>query len=161
MGSEKSRYMYRNNRIPAPLNIDELKPYLIDLGAKRLADMMWMSAQWNEVLRRSVMGAIGIQASQDLATAKAAIDYALDLPTDISYQESGYGLILYEIQNTLEGLMEDSVNPVGVLELARYTCDQAEKRIENFQDDWDWVSSLECLQEWLKLKKMEIQTFRK
>jgi len=151
MGSEKSRYLYRNNRISAPLDINKLKACLLDLGVERLAEIVWMVAQRDEALLKSVMGAIGIQiASQDLERAKAAIDYALELPDYISYKESGYGLILHEIKTTLQELIEDSVKPRFVLELARYTCHQAEKRIENFHDDWDWVSSLAELQEWLK-----------
>ena len=151
MSSEKSRYLNNHNRPSAPFPFRELKSHLSNLGMNRLVDVLWSVAQRDEVLGKTLMGSIGIQlADGNLEKAKIAINYALDLAYSISYKEHGYGLILGEIKTTLEGLLEVSSNKEFVVDLAEYTCNQGRLRIQNFDDDWDWLISLELLEEWLQ-----------
>ena len=81
---------------------------------------------------------------------KQAIDYALELPDYIKYNHHGYGLILDEIKTTLEQLLDASCNKEYIVTLARHVTVNAQKLIENFDDDWDWISSLEPFEEWLQ-----------
>jgi hypothetical protein len=149
MSSEKYRYLFKG--VSPPLTCSDLKSYLPNFGIKRLVEIIWLVSQNNDRLYRALMGSIGIEvANEDLEKAKHAIDYALDLPEYIKYNKHGYGLILDEMKTTLEHLLASSCNKEFVVHLARYIITRAQKLTENFDDDWDWTSSLEPFEEWLQ-----------
>jgi hypothetical protein len=149
MSSEKYRYLSRG--VSAPLTCSELKLYLPKFGIRRLVETIWLASQNNDKLYKALMVAIGIElANGDLKKAKHAIDYALDLPDYIKYNENGYGLILDEIKTTLEFLLDSACNKKFVVNIAKYATIKGRKLIENFDDAWDWICSLERLEEWLQ-----------
>ena len=96
------------------------------------------------------MVSVGIQLAEgNLEKAKAAIDYALHFPDYIRYNDHGYGLILNETRVTLECLA-DKINKEFVLDVAEYAFERGQVVSQNFEDDWDWISSLEDLENWIK-----------
>ena len=93
---------------------------------------------------------MGIQlANGSWEKAKAAVDYAFHFPNHIHYNEHGHGLIISELKATLE-CMKDEVNKKFVLRVAQYAFELGQKIAFKFEDEWDWVSALEELEEWIK-----------
>lgn len=149
MASEK--YRNRSRDVSIPLTLSEIKLYLPNFGIKRLVEIIWIASQNNDRLYKTLMGAVGIElANGNLKKAKQAIDYALDLPDYVKYNEHGYGIILDELKTSLEHLLNSSCNKKFILELAKYIVDKSQHLIENFDDGWDWICSLERFEEWLQ-----------
>ena len=148
MPSEKSRYLNRKRGPMPPMDFNELKDHLPSLGSERLADLLWIRAEQDEILRKVLMAAVGIQsASGDFEKAKIAIDYALHFPDFIRYTEDGHGQILEEIKVCLENIANNGKREFAI-RVARHAIDRGQEVAENFQDDWDWTSSLKNLSEW-------------
>ncbi len=151
MPSEKSRYL--NRRLPSPLDFTGLKIHLASFEVEHLANLLWMSAQTNCVLQKALVASIGLRlANGEFEKAKTAIDYALDFPDYIRYYERDYGLIMYEIHTTLNYLYQKS-DKAFILRVAEYLFDLGKKVAECFEDDWEWIISLEDFENWLKTIK--------
>ena len=148
MSSETLRYLERNRGFDAPIGFTELKKYLPMLSIERMVDILWICAQYDPVLVKSLMGSVGILLShEDWEKAKAAVDYAIHFPDYIRYTERGYGQVLEEIKTTLEHFVnQDQIE--FVLRIAQYTIERGHVLVENFEDSWDWVSSLENFEQW-------------
>ncbi len=152
MPSEKMRYL-KNCGPRSPLNFKELKKHLPALGAKRLAEIIWLRAQYDSALGQAIMGSIAIQlANGDWEATKAAIDYALHLPDHIRYSEGDYGIILDEITVALEYLHQQGKGDFA-RKAAQYTIELATIRMENFEDGWGWECSLDMLVSWASQHK--------
>lgn len=159
MSSEKPCYLNKKCSPSAPLNFADLKTKLLSFGIKRLVDILWIRAQRDTVLNKVLMVSVGIPlavvsvgiplAEGSLEKAKAAIDYTLYFPDYIRYNDHGYGIILDEIRVTLECL-EDKIHKEFVLGIAEYAFERGQIVSQNFEDDWDWNSSLEDLENWIK-----------
>lgn len=148
MPSEKSRYL--NRRLPSPLDFDKLQMHLISFEREHLANLLWMSAQTNCVLQKALVASISLRlANGEFEKAKSAIDYALDFPDYIRYYERGYGIIVNEIHTTLKYLYQRN-DKAFVLRVSKYVLDLGKTVAECFEDDWDWISSLEDFEDWLK-----------
>lgn len=94
------------------------------------------------------MAAVTIRVRcHDWEPIKAAIDYALHFPEFVRYTESGHGQILDEIRNTLELLVQQG-NCELALRAAQHAITLGHEVAENFEDDWDWNSSLNELTRW-------------
>ena len=147
MPSEKSRYLGNDLGPAAPLGIDELRARLSSLDSSRLADLLWHRSQSDDVLlKASMVFAILQPASDDWETACAAIDYAIHFPDHVRYTERGHGLILDVIRQALD-LMKEGQREFA-LRVAGYAIERAHEVAENFEDDWDWTSSLNDLEKW-------------
>ena len=149
MPSEKSRYMLRNLEPEAPLDFDELRTELSTLGARHLAELLWLRAQYDDILRKSATVSIVLRLSKgDWDKAKKAIDYALHFPDYVRYTEDGHGLIIEEIKSALDVLAAQNQAEFA-LQIAQYAVEVGQKVADNFEDDWEWTSSLEDLVEWI------------
>jgi hypothetical protein len=148
MSSEKSRYLKRNRGPTCPLDEDDLMEHLPSLGPKRLAELLWVRAQNDKTLMKALMASVGIRlAGDNWDKAKSAIEYGLHFPDFARYTESGHGLILDEIKSTLQSLFEEG-NTEFAARAARYAVERAQEVAENFENDWDWTSSLDDLSKW-------------
>ncbi len=153
MPSEKSRYLRRNLGPPPPLNVNELRDHLGALGADQLAELVWSRSQYDDVLRKTLMVSVAARmAHGNWDKAKAAVDYALHFPDYVRYTERGHGQILREIEAALEFLVSRDQLELALC-LARYTIARGQEVAENFEDDWDWTSSLKSLAEWAQKSK--------
>ena len=149
MPSEKSRYLERNRGPEAPVEFMELKKHLSLFGTDRMAEILWIRAQYDDVLAKSLMGCAGILLSNgDWEKAKTAIDYALHFPDYVRYTDGGHGQILEEIKTTLEDLTKQNQREFA-LRIGQYVIERGHEISENFEDDWDWTSSLSNLKEWV------------
>jgi len=149
MPSEKSRYLNKRCGKLSPLDFDKLVSHIPKLGIERMATILWMAAERNEILRKALTVAIGLQlVNGNVEKAKVFIDYALDFNDHVSYKKDGHGLILDEIQTTLANL-DFSLNKEFIIHIAQYTLEKGHEVAMNFEDDWEWTSSLMQLEEWL------------
>lgn len=149
MPSERSLYIERNRRPAIPLEMDEFRNLLPSLGVKRLAEIIWTRAQEDDVLSKALMASICLRAANgDWEKAKSAIDYALHFPDYVRYIEGGHGLIIDEITSALQALSERG-NGEFAIRIARFAAERAQEVAENFEDDWDWTSSLDGLTKWI------------
>jgi len=148
MPSEKSRYLKRNYGPTCPLDDDDLTAHLPSLGAKRLAELLWVQAKNDKTLMKALMASVGIRlAGDDWDKAKNAIDYGLHFQDFVRYTEGGHGLILDELKSTLQSLFEEGHKEFAI-RAARHAVERAQEVAENFEDDWDWTSSLDDLSKW-------------
>jgi hypothetical protein len=149
VSSEKSRYLNRNRGPTPPLHLDDLPNHLAILGSDRLAELVWVRAQEDDVLRKALMTAVAIRVHcQDWEPIKAAINYALHFPEFVRYTESGHGQILDEIRNALEFLVHQGKRELA-LRAAQHAITLGNEVTENFEDDWDWTNSLNELTRWV------------
>jgi hypothetical protein len=147
MPSEKSRYLNRNRGPTQPFEFLELRERIAFLGVSRLAELLWIRAQNDDVLTKALMVTLSLNAGGDSELAKRAIDYALHFPDYVRYTERGHGQILDEIKISLQDWAEDGHREFA-LQLARYAIERAQSVSENFEDDWAWTCSLENLRKW-------------
>lgn len=150
MPTEKLRYLYKNRGPFAPLEFKELKKHLHQFKHEHLVELLWASAQRDDVLRKALMANISIQlAHGDWEKTKAAIDYAFHFPDYVHYNDSNQGLILDEIINTLE-ILKNQVSREFITRASQYILERGQQLIETFEDGWDWILSLESLEKWIK-----------
>ena len=145
--SEKSRYANRNRGPTPPFEFLELREQIPSLGVHRLAELLWIRAQNDDILTKALMVGLSIKSGTDSDLAKRAIDYALHFPDFVRYSEGGHGQILDEITTSLQDFANRGHRDLA-LQLARYTIARAQEVSENFEDDWAWTSSLEDLRKW-------------
>ncbi len=154
MSSEKLRYLKLRCGPSAPLEWSELKEQLPKLGIDRLADILFHSSENNDILKKLLMGTVGIQlAMGEWEKTKAAIDYAFHFPDYVRYTEHGHGQIIEEIITSLE-LLVDQGQEHFAIRIAEYAIEKAQSIAENFEDGWDWTSSIENLRQWVKMLKV-------
>ena len=150
MSSEKFRYLKRDQESSEFCSVEELRNHLSVLGINHLIEILWVRAQYDDVLRKILMSLLGIYLVQeDVDKAKKAVNNALDFPDYIRYTENGYDQILDEIKTILESLVSDGKKEFA-LQIAKHTISRGQSVAENFEDDWDWTSSLEDLQKWVE-----------
>lgn len=153
MPSEKSRYIHKNQGPTSPLTFESLREHIPVLGVARLTELLWVRAQEDDVLQKALTASIAIRTfSEDINKVKVAVDYALHFPDYVRYTESGHGLILDEIQSALEFLESLGKSDIA-LDIARHAIHLGQEVAENFEDDWDWTSSLKDLIEWTEMKR--------
>ncbi len=156
MPSEKRRYINRRRDPTPPFEFLELRKLIPSMGSDRLAEILWIRAQSDDMLGKVLMVTVALQAD-DLERAKLAVDYALHFPEFVRYTESGHGQILEEIKTSLENLAGEGRTDFA-LNIARYAIQRAHEVAENFEEDWDWISSIESLEEWSKNLKDRSET---
>ena len=150
MSSEKSRYLKRDREPIRPMDFNELLERLPSLGVNRLAEMLWSRAQEDDVLSKVTMVSVALRtAGDDLKKAITAVEYALHFPSYVRYTEKGHGQILHEIKSELEYLTQHGQSKFA-LEVARHAVELGQWVAGNFEDDFDWVSSLKVLSEWVE-----------
>lgn len=150
MPSERSRYSARNRGPSIPLEMTEFRDLLPSLGIDRLAEIAWIRAQEDDTLCKALIASVCLRAANgDWEKAKDAIEYALHFPDYVRYTEDGHGLILHEITSALRALTEQGQHDFA-LRVARFAADLAQSVAENFEDDWDWTSSLAELRKWIR-----------
>lgn len=133
-----------------PFDLNNLRDHLVTLGAERLAEIVWVRAQDDEVLQKSIMVTLALQdASEDWEKAKNAIDYALHFSNFVRYSEGGHSQVIDEIKKELENLYERG-NSDAAIQIARYTITRAQDIAENFEDDWEWTCGIKSLSDFLK-----------
>lgn len=133
-----------------PLEMEEFRSLLPSLGVDKLSEMAWIRAQEDDVLSKALMATICLRnADGDWEKAMGAIEYALHLPNYVRYTEGGHGIILDEIRSALQAIDEQGL-PEFALRAARFAIERAEAVAENFEDDWDWTSSLSDLKAWFE-----------
>ncbi len=148
MPSERSRYLKRSPN--APLHWNELKEHLLRLGENRLADIILDRSHGDSVLAKVVMVAAGIHsANGNWEKAKTAIDYALHFPDYVRYTEHGHEQVLDEIKISLALLVKQSQTAFA-LRIGLYAIERAQEIAENFEEDFEWTSTLEDLEKWLQ-----------
>lgn len=153
MPSEKSRYMRKHHGPTSPLTFESLREHIPTLGVARLTELLWVRAQEDDVLQKALTASIAIRTfPEDISKAKAAVDYALHFPDYVRYTEGGHGLILDEIQSALE-FLESRGKRYMALDIAQHAIHLGQEVAENFEDDWDWTSSLKDLIEWTEKKR--------
>ena len=129
------------------MGIDELRSRLSALDSSRLADLLWLRAQSDDVLWKASMALAALQpSSDDWEKSRAAIDFALHFPDYVRYTERGHGLILDVIRQALD-LMKEGQREFA-LRVADYAIERGHEVAKNFEDDWDWTSSLDDLEKW-------------
>jgi len=154
MPSEKSRYLKRNLSPSPPIDFHELRNHLATLGVDRLAKIAWACAQSDETMNKTLMMAATVRLPDlNWDKAKSAIDYALHFPDYVRYTENGHGMILSEIQASAEFLAGRN-NLDLALRIARYAIERGQEVAENFEDDFDWTSTLDDLSEWVQKMKV-------
>lgn len=150
MPSEKSRYRNRHLAPAPPIDFHDLKHHLVALGAERLAGIAWSRAQSDEVLSKTLMVAATIRLPDlNWDKAKSAIDYAFHFPDYVRYTEDGHGMILSEIRASAEFLAAQNNNDLA-LRIAQYAIKRGQEVAENFEEDFDWSSSIDDLSEWVQ-----------
>ena len=148
MPSEKSRYMNRNSQPAPPFDFLNVRERVSSLGVTRLAELVWTRSENDSVLAKIMMVTLALEGTDgDIDFAKRAIDYGLYFPEYVRYTEGGHGQILYEIKGSLQHLADSGHNDLA-LRLARHTIERAQEVSENFEDDWDWTSSIDDLRNW-------------
>jgi|GEM_PF-4431597 len=146
MASEKSRYLNRNKKSEPPFSIGEIASGVSSLPHSRLNEIIALRLDWDEILRQILCMSLAIR-SLDLTKAKAAADNVMAINEPISYDDSGHGQILYEIERELAAMADQS--PAYVIEVGRYAISQAQSVAEMFEYDWDWTSSIESLEKFV------------
>lgn len=150
MPSEKSRYLNKKAG-SSPLDFKDLKTLLLPaLGVERLVKMLCIRSQWDNLLNKALVASIEINLSNGCwEKAKAAIDYALYFPDQIRYYEHGHWLIINEISDTADELSKQEKIKFA-LQVASYTLKLGRAITNKFEDDWEWVISLNSLENWIK-----------
>lgn len=149
MPSKRSRYIEKNREPEMPLEMEEFRNLLPTLGVNRLTNIVWVRSQEDNVLNKALMVSICLQATNgEWEKAKAAIEYTLHFPDHVRYTEGGHGIILDEIRLSLQDLAKQGQHEFA-MRIARFAVERAKKVAENFEDDWDWTSSLDGLMKWL------------
>ena len=152
MPSEKSRYRNRNRGPTVPLEFEDLRAHLRSFEHERLSELLLLRAETDVVLWKAPMASVSMQlAHGDWNKTKEAIDYALHFEDYVRYTDCHYGIVLYEMIKTLE-ILGGRVNEEFVIRAAQYILDRGQQVTENFEDDWDWISSLEVLEKWIQNK---------
>lgn len=142
--------MKKKRELIPPFDLNILRDHLVTLGAERLAEMVWVRAQDDDVLQKSIMVTLALQeASEDLEKAKNAIDYALHFPDFVRYSEGGHSQVLDEIKKEVADLHERGNCEVAI-QITRYTITRAQDIAENFEDDWEWTCGIKSLTDFLK-----------
>ncbi len=150
MPSEKFRTSKHNLGPVEFLNPLEFKDHISGLGLDRLSSLLWIRAEGDDVLRKALVVATGIhQANGEWEKVKYAIDYALHFPDYVSYTVTGHGQILEEIKLSLKLLVCQNKCEFA-LRIGQYALECGQSAAENFEDDWDWTSSLNDLEKWLR-----------
>lgn len=148
MPTEKSRY--RNRGPSAPFDWAELKTHIKGFDHEHLVELLWMSAQYHDPLWKALMASTAMRlAAGDWEKTKDAIDYALYFNDHILYTDCHYGIILDEMIKALE-MLKDKISSEFALRVAHYIFESGDAVSMNFEDDWDWVCSLEELGKWIK-----------
>ncbi|OGV41968.1 MAG: hypothetical protein A3F46_10195 [Legionellales bacterium RIFCSPHIGHO2_12_FULL_42_9] len=151
MPSEKSRY--RNRGPSAPVGMNQLRNHLNLFTQEHLIEIVWLSAQSNSTLWKSLSAHIGILlANGDWEKTVAAVDFALYLPDVVRYTEHGHGIIIFEMINALEILYEKG-NKEFALRTGEYILESGQAVHEYFEDDWEWSCALEDMKKWICNKK--------
>lgn len=149
MPSERSRYIAKNRGPSIPLEMNKFRDLLPSLGIDRLAEIAWIRAEEDDTLCKALMASVCLRtANGNWEKAKGAIAYALHFPDYVRYTEDGHGLILHEITLALQALTKQGQQDFA-LRVAKFAADLAQNVAENFEDDWDWTSSLEDLRKWI------------
>jgi len=144
------RYLIKNRGPSAPLGWTELRTNLRSFEHDRLCDLLCMRAERDPVLRKSLMASVSMQlANGNWEKTKEAIDYALHFPDYIRYTDCHYGMILDEMIKVLE-ILKNQVDEEFAMQAAQYIFECGQEILENFEDDWDWVSSLDELEKWIE-----------
>ncbi len=148
MPSEKSRYL---NRGPsAPLDCTELKTHLRSFEHEHLVELLWMSAQNNDALEKSLLASISMKlANGDWEKTKEAIDYAFYFHDYVRYTDCHYGIILDEMLKALE-VLKTRVSVEFSLRVAHYILESGQDMYVNFEDSWDWTCSLDEIEKWIE-----------
>ena len=148
MPSEKSRYL---NRSPsAPLEWIELKTHLHGFEHNRLVELLWLSAQSNAALGKTLMASVSmLRANGNWEKTREAIDYAFYFQDYVRYTDCHYGIILDEMLNTLK-ILKNQVNLEFAIRVAHYIFERGQDIVMNFEDDWGWTVSLNEIEKWIK-----------
>ena len=156
MPSEKHRYIDARRGPESPLNFNDLRERLLHFGSNQLADILWVRSQSDDVLRRILIGSVGLRlVPPDIQQARAAIDCAIHFPDFIRYFEKGHDQILEEIRNAAEVQAANGYRQFAV-EIMEYALSKAEEVAENFEEDWDWTYSMQQLSECVNKLKSEM-----
>ena len=156
MPSEKSRYIDARRGPESPLDFNDLRERLLHIGSNQLADILWVRAQTDDVLRRILIGSVGLRlVPPDIQQARAAIDCAIHFPDFIRYFEKGHGQILDEIRSAAEVQAAHGYRQFSV-EIMEYAIGRAEEVAENFEEDWDWTYSMRQLTEYVNKLRSEM-----
>ncbi|NJM09554.1 MAG: hypothetical protein HC883_01240 [Bdellovibrionaceae bacterium] len=150
MPSEKSPYLERNRGPTPPIDFDDLRKHLPSLGSQHLAELLWVRAQQDDVLAKALTASVAIRSAQgDWQQAKDGVDYDCHFPDFIRYTEGGHGMILDEIKNSLDFLSAQGQID-SAIRIAEHAIQRGQEVAENFEDDWDWISSLKDLMAWVE-----------
>lgn len=145
MPSEKLRYLVNRNDPKPPIDLQELRKNLSSFDSEHLMDILWVRAQEDVLLSKIlIVSAVLHSSAGDTERAEAAIDYALYFPGHVRYSESGHGQILDEIKRSIQYQAERGYSEFAIC-VGEYAIELAEKISENFEDDWEWVCSLDDL----------------
>lgn len=115
-----------------------------------MAEIAWVCAQSDEVLSKTLMVAMSLRLPHlNWEKARSAIDYAFHFPDYVRDTEDGHGMILSEIRASAE-LLAAQNNRDLALRIAQYVVERGQEIAENFEEDFDWTSSLDDLNEWIQ-----------
>ena len=138
------------------LSLDSIREQVSRLGIDRLSDIIWVRAQYDNILREILISTISLkQVNGDLEKAKKIVDKAIGFPERyIRYTSQGHGQILDEIKLELEILMLNGQKEFA-LQAAEYTVTRSENIYEIFEDGWEWEESVRSFSQWVQEKKAE------
>jgi hypothetical protein len=138
------------NRVPCQsYNMGDFIERLPALGAERLANVLAVRAETDEVLRKVLSVSLAIQAStRDFSEVSDVIDDAIDIPEFVPHPEGRNEMILDEILLKIQELEKFGNIPLA-RQIAEYSVQKAIKMQEQFEEGFAWSCSLEKIEKWL------------
>lgn len=149
MPSEKTRYFNRNHSPVRLYDMNDFSKRLPALGTDKLANILTLRAETDDVLNKILSVSLAIQDStNDISQITDALNFAIHVPEFVPHLEDGYEIILDEILLQVEDLVK-----LGKVRLAReiaeYSLLKGTEMLEQFEEGFSWNCSLENVEKWL------------